>query len=115
VHPDFEKQDILEAAELVAFDVLEPSLRSRGGITDRAKQVYGDDGFRVQMRALLQGEPAGGKDYCIMIEAAFADGEAELRFPFAGLLIGKMLRAIKDAIDSNGPFRGGAQSGLPTF
>lgn len=30
-HPDFDKQDILEAAELVAFDVLEPSLRSRGG------------------------------------------------------------------------------------
>jgi hypothetical protein len=26
-HPDFEKQDVLEAAELIAFDVLEPALR----------------------------------------------------------------------------------------
>ena len=58
-HPDFEKQDLLEAAELVAFDVLEPSLRSRGGITDRAKQVYADQGFQERMRALFDGEPAG--------------------------------------------------------
>src|SRR5262245_53537191 len=39
-HPEFEKQDVLEAAELVAFDVLEPALRSRGNITDRAKALY---------------------------------------------------------------------------
>jgi hypothetical protein len=38
-HPDFEKIDVLEAAELVAFDVMEPALRSRGNITDRAKTL----------------------------------------------------------------------------
>jgi hypothetical protein len=42
-HPDFARQEILEADELVAFDVLEPALRSRGGITDRAKQIYKEE------------------------------------------------------------------------
>lgn len=59
-HPDFEKQDILEAAELVAFDVLEPSLRSRGGITDRAKQVYAEQQFQTRMRALFELD----REYC---------------------------------------------------
>lgn len=58
-HPDFQKQDMLEAAELVAFDVLQPSLRSRGGITDRAKQVYAEQEFQSRMRALFAGEPTG--------------------------------------------------------
>jgi hypothetical protein len=35
-HPDFEKQEVLEAAELVAFDVLEQALRSRFGMTERS-------------------------------------------------------------------------------
>ncbi len=57
--PDFERQDVLEAAELVAFDVLEPALRSRGGITDRAKQLYRDDTFREQMTTVFFGEATG--------------------------------------------------------
>jgi hypothetical protein len=58
-YPDFAKQECLEAAELVAFDVLEPALRSRGGITDRAKQLYQDDAFREEMMAIFSGEATG--------------------------------------------------------
>ena len=58
-HPEFEKREVLEAAELVAFDVLEPALRSRGGITDRAKQLYADQEFRERMTALFNGDPVG--------------------------------------------------------
>ena len=58
-HLDFEKQEVLEAAELVAIDVLEPALRSRGGITDRSKQLWADEGFRKQMAALFKGDPSG--------------------------------------------------------
>ena len=58
-HPDFARQEILEAAELVAFDVLEPALRSRGWMTDRAKQMYQDESFREQMRQVFLGDPAG--------------------------------------------------------
>lgn len=58
-HPDFGKQDVLEAAELVAFDVLDPALRSRGGITDRAKRLCRDDAFREQMTTVFSGEATG--------------------------------------------------------
>ena len=46
-------------AELVAFDVMEPALRSRGNITDRAKTLYGQADFCDQMKALFTSTPAG--------------------------------------------------------
>lgn len=58
-HPEFAERDVLEAAELVAFDVLEPALRSRGGITERAKQLYDTPEFYEKMRLLFSGEPTG--------------------------------------------------------
>lgn len=58
-HPDFGQRANLEAAELVAFDLFEPSLRSRGAITARAAQLYADDTFKEDMRTLFGGEPAG--------------------------------------------------------
>jgi hypothetical protein len=58
-HPGFDERSILEAAELVAFDLLEPALRSRGGITERAKQLYADAAFVESMQAMLAGEPVG--------------------------------------------------------
>ncbi|MCR9292931.1 MAG: hypothetical protein NXI32_09455 [bacterium] len=58
-HPKFGRQDALEAAELVGLDVLEPALRSRGGITDRAKQLYQDRTFREEMTALFSGKATG--------------------------------------------------------
>jgi hypothetical protein len=62
-HPDFAKRHILEAAELVAFDVLDPALRSRGGIPEQAKELYADDRFREEMGSLFRGEPTG----CLVI------------------------------------------------
>jgi hypothetical protein len=56
---EFADRAYREAAELVAFDVLEPALRSRGGITDRAKQPYADEQFQHGMRYLFSGEPIG--------------------------------------------------------
>lgn len=58
-NPDFDKQDVLEAAELVAFDVLDPALRSRGGVTERAKALYHDAGFVDRMRSLFASVPTG--------------------------------------------------------
>ena len=58
-HTTFKKRDHLEAAELVAFDILEPALRSRGGITDRAKELYQDTAFREEMVALFSGDATG--------------------------------------------------------
>jgi hypothetical protein len=58
-HVDFEKRAVLEAAELVAFDVLEPVLRSRGAVTERARMLYTDASFKEQMQAMFRGAPIG--------------------------------------------------------
>ncbi len=55
----FVERDVLEAAELVAFDVLEPVLKSRGGISQRAKSLFEDGAFRKEMMLLFKGEAAG--------------------------------------------------------
>jgi hypothetical protein len=49
----------LQAAELVAFDVLEPALRSRGGIGEAARALSKDDNLRTQMDRLFRGQPSG--------------------------------------------------------
>lgn len=74
----------------------------------RSDGVVTPDELRQQVTALRLNEfrtvvGLGGKDYRVMIEAAFADAAAELRFPFAGLSIGKMLQAIKRAVESSDP------------
>ena len=58
-HPEFVERHVLEAAELVAYDVLDPALRSRGNIRQKAKQLYANEEFRQKMRSLFAGEPAG--------------------------------------------------------
>lgn len=60
--PDFAQQDVLEAAELLAFNALEPALRSRGGVTERARLLYRDGEFRQRMVTLFTGSAAG----CLM-------------------------------------------------
>jgi hypothetical protein len=80
-HPDFDKKDALRAAELVAFDVLEPVLRGRGTITDRAKKLYDSEPFYRRTLVLFKEEAAGR----LVIHSAsdtrhrLADHEARLR------------------------------------
>ncbi len=58
-HPGFDDQDFLRAAELVAFDVLDPALRSRGQVTDRAKKLHTSKDFHQEMKVVFQAEPSG--------------------------------------------------------
>jgi hypothetical protein len=58
-HPDFTQRHVLEAAEMVAFDVLDPALRSRGAPQEKARELYGDASFQQEMTALFSGDPAG--------------------------------------------------------
>jgi hypothetical protein len=58
-HPFFEDRVKLEAAELVAFDVLEPSLRSRGAPRRASVSLLNDTDFVEAMKSLLVGEPTG--------------------------------------------------------
>jgi hypothetical protein len=58
-HAEFADRNILVAAELVAFDVLDPVLRSRGATQAAARNLYADEGFHSRMRALFESEPTG--------------------------------------------------------
>jgi hypothetical protein len=49
----------MEATELVAFDILNPILRSRGAIQEKARQLYSDETFQAGMWDIFQGEPSG--------------------------------------------------------
>ena len=44
---------------MVAFDVLDPALRSRGAPQNKARELYADEKFYEEMRSLFSGEPAG--------------------------------------------------------
>ena len=58
-HADFSERHVLEAAEMVAFDVLDPALKSRGAAQQRATELYADETFYEKMRSIFSGEPVG--------------------------------------------------------
>lgn len=55
----FAQRPFLEAAGLVALDVLEPALRTPPPITEAVRRVHYRPRFRQQMRTLFRGPPAG--------------------------------------------------------
>lgn len=58
-HQSFSNRNALIAAELVAFQVLDPALRSRGRIPKKANEIYNDEKFRAEMKSLFKSEPKG--------------------------------------------------------
>lgn len=58
-HPSFSERTVREGAELVAFEVLNPALRSLAPELKRARRAYDDRSFRDEMTSLLSGEPTG--------------------------------------------------------
>src|SRR5688572_9387516 len=58
-HPDFGQRAVLTAAEEVAFDVLNPALRSRGATGREAKLLYEDSAFNERMHQLFATSPSG--------------------------------------------------------
>ena len=59
LNPRFSDKAYREAAEVVAFKVLNPSLRSRGNVTKRAKPILEDQTFCDEMARLFRGKPSG--------------------------------------------------------
>lgn len=58
-HPTFTDVERLHAAELVAFDVFEPALRSRGAPRRAALAYAAEPAFRSEMEGLFREHPAG--------------------------------------------------------
>ncbi|CAM3710120.1 hypothetical protein [Marinicrinis lubricantis] len=57
--PEFSNRSILEAAELVAFEIFNPVLRSRGGIRSEANNLLKDEVFKERYKKLFSEEPTG--------------------------------------------------------
>jgi hypothetical protein len=66
---EFRDRTVLEASELVAFEVFEPALRSRGGIREEAKRLAETEQFAVSMRQMLSEAPTGKLVLPTLIEA----------------------------------------------
>ena len=56
---DFDDRTRLRAAEVIAFEVLDPALRSRGGVTREAEELAGTKRFSAKMQRLLANGPTG--------------------------------------------------------
>ncbi len=56
---EFATKAKLAAAELVAFEVLDPVVRSRGKPMKEAKAYLADPAFKERMRGVFEGEPTG--------------------------------------------------------
>ena len=89
LHPSFRDKTHRLAAELVAFRVLEPALRSRGGIEQSAIDLSEDPQFASDIKALLRGDPTGKYQLPALPDLAdrMADLEARLK-RLEGLLPG---------------------------
>jgi hypothetical protein len=57
-HETLDDSDHRHAAELIAFEVLDPALRSRGGVREAARILAHEPGFADTMRALFNGAPS---------------------------------------------------------
>jgi hypothetical protein len=59
VNQKFNDRNVLEAAELVAFSLFDPSLRSRGNIRKTASELYKRPDFQKEMKEFFSREPDG--------------------------------------------------------
>lgn len=55
----FSDRNALIAAELVAFQILDPALRSRGRTPRKAHEMYSNKEFNAEMKLLFKSEPKG--------------------------------------------------------
>lgn len=58
VHEDFSNEDYLKAAEHIAFEVLNPVLRSRENVSEKAKTILKDQNFCKKMKDLFNNRPS---------------------------------------------------------
>jgi len=78
-HPEFEERPTLEAAEMVAFDVLDPALRSRGLPQGQVKDLVSEEAFVAEMKSVFEGEPTGSYRVISLDDALERISELESR------------------------------------
>lgn len=78
-HQDFEDTEKLKAAELVAFEVLNPVLRSRGAVNRSAFQLLSDKAFYEKMKNLFESNPTGNIKFPSLTDVIERINELEKR------------------------------------
>jgi hypothetical protein len=62
-YPDFLKREYLEAAEVIAFKIFDPVLRSRGNLTGRGDILFKSEEFNKKMETLFNNDPTGSIEF----------------------------------------------------
>jgi hypothetical protein len=68
-HPDFEDTEKLKAAELIAFEILNPVLKSRGAVNKSALQWVSDKTFYEEIKDLFESSPTGNIKFTSLSDA----------------------------------------------
>ena len=68
-HPSFDKTVNLKAAELIAFEILNPALRSRAGVDTAGQSLLAGKRFRESMERLFNGSPTGSISFPTLSDA----------------------------------------------
>ena len=69
IHETFGEREYLEAAELIAFEIFNPILVSRGTPSSSVLEISKDQDFRKQMKELFSNVPSG---YIIFYDLSWA-------------------------------------------
>jgi hypothetical protein len=89
-HPDFKESEKLKAAELVAFEILNPVLRSRGAINRSALHWLSDKAFYKKMKGIFEGNPTGNISFHSLSDAFERINELEKRVHQLEILLKKL-------------------------
>jgi hypothetical protein len=78
-HDDFQSRDRLEGAEIVAFEVLKPTMRSRGGVSASGQKQSTKSVFRDEMLRLFHSTATGSLKFPNIRDLARKLSELERR------------------------------------
>ena len=96
-HPAFNKTVHLKAAELIAFEILNPALRSRSGTDKAGHRLAGDGKFSEEISALFHGPPTGSISFPSLVDAMDRIGKLEEQVKKLSDMIDQ-LRCRKDEV-----------------
>ena len=94
-HPDFNETVNLKAAEIVAFEILNPALRSRAGTDNAGLKILAENDFHRRMVALFSGNPTGSIDFLSLPDAINRISKLENRINELETVV-EQLKCIKD-------------------
>jgi hypothetical protein len=92
VHPDFDETVKLKAAEIVAFEIQNPALRSRAGADNAGLTMLADKDFHGKMKMLFKGNPSGIVEFASLADALTAVRNLKIRIEKLEERISKLKR-----------------------